>query len=153
MSIVDANVVCFQSTSIFPSWTSRVRSPSPAFKINNIQPSENSLCHFVPHSSSIHERRFKGFYRLDTLFQRRLCINIEIYIQGVSELICNDLRIHLFFPHQRRMRPPQYLEIDPFQSSLHQFGPNLPAPHAIFPNRRGQLLRRKEPCIGSAVWR
>src|SRR6267142_3388966 len=30
MVAVDAIGVCFQSTSKFPSWTSRVRSPSPA---------------------------------------------------------------------------------------------------------------------------
>jgi hypothetical protein len=30
MVAVDAIVVCFQSTPNFPSWTSRVRSPSPA---------------------------------------------------------------------------------------------------------------------------
>ena len=39
MNAVDAYVLYFQMTSKFPSWTSRVRSPSPALKINNLQPS------------------------------------------------------------------------------------------------------------------
>src|SRR5215469_16060528 len=38
MSDIDANVVYFQSTSIFPSWASRVRSPSPAFRSKHLQP-------------------------------------------------------------------------------------------------------------------
>ena len=39
MSTIDAIVLYFQSTRIFPSWTSPVRPRSPALKINNLQPS------------------------------------------------------------------------------------------------------------------
>jgi hypothetical protein len=40
---VDAIVVYFQSTVIFPSWTSRVRVPSPApFLFNHLQPAIRS---------------------------------------------------------------------------------------------------------------
>src|SRR5215831_4601190 len=36
MYAMDAEVLYLQLTSNFPSWTSRVRSPSPALKINNL---------------------------------------------------------------------------------------------------------------------
>ena len=39
MDAVDAYVLYLRNTPRFPSWTSRVRSPSPAFRINSLAPS------------------------------------------------------------------------------------------------------------------
>src|SRR5690242_9092774 len=43
MNALDAFVLSFQSTSDFPSWTSRVRSPSPALKVNGYKPSGDGI--------------------------------------------------------------------------------------------------------------
>jgi hypothetical protein len=44
MVAVDAVVVCIQSTPSFPSWTSRVRSPSPALVFKSLALAR--LCRF-----------------------------------------------------------------------------------------------------------
>jgi hypothetical protein len=64
MSAIDAIVLYFQSISVFPSWTSRVRSPSPAlivFKdLQELLPiSPVLLLHFCSNKKTIVAERQK----------------------------------------------------------------------------------------------
>src|SRR5437867_4885239 len=52
MVAVDAIVVCFQSTPNFPSWTSRVRSPSPALLLSV---SCLALVEFIPRKALLND--------------------------------------------------------------------------------------------------
>jgi hypothetical protein len=107
MVAVDAIVVYIQSTPNFPSWTSRVRSPSPALRIKKLEAihgfsvtaitalrdvveittfsrqDRNLIC---SSPSLIIHRRFQLAHRCELLSEAAHGVLVFIHIDGIAHL-------------------------------------------------------------------
>src|SRR5882724_1970634 len=121
-----------QSTTDFPSWTSRVRSPSPALLNQQLGKFASRFYPIITQlrGTSIHKGRSEDLNRLDSAFQRRFGVNVQIHVQGVSLLIRDNLWINAEPSHKGSMRPPHDVEIHPAKACLFEFWPNI-SPHRI----------------------
>jgi hypothetical protein len=101
MVAVDAIVVYIQSTPNFPSWTSRVRSPSPALQHQQLGSHSSRSYRKITALSgtSIHHRRFELLNRFDPAFECRFRIHIQIYVECVPLLVRNNFRIDVTIAH------------------------------------------------------
>src|SRR2546422_5218992 len=99
---VDAVILYFQLTSNFPSWTSRVRSPSPALNFQELPAFQIRVQPNAAHSLLVDQSRLERIYRIDSAFKRSLCIHVNVHVKRMSLLIGDELWIDLEFPHQRR---------------------------------------------------
>jgi Recombinase len=102
------------SLFLFPSWTSRVRSPSPApaFSITS-RSCFKSVLQNTPLSLE-----HGGFHAVQGFLadpKRGFAVDVEIHVHRVPELVCYDLWIKLQFSHQRRVSAPHHLEIHPVE--------------------------------------
>ena len=94
MVAVDAIVVCFQSTPNFPSWTSRVRSPSPALSFEQLSLGLNiSVLQNTPLSGL--DCNFELIDGSPAMAEIRDGIDVLIHIQRMPQLIGHELRIDL----------------------------------------------------------
>src|SRR5205809_2941989 len=109
------NAVCRQSTTDFPSWTSRVRSRSPAFSFEQLSLGLNiSVLRNTPLSGL--DCDFELVDRSAAMAKIRNGVDVLIYIQRMSQLIGHKLRIDLQLVHERRMCPPHHLKIHPAET-------------------------------------
>src|SRR2546425_6677567 len=89
MVAVDAIVVYIQSTPNFPSWTSRVRSPSPALSKQELTDS-GKLGVLQNTPLSISERLLKLVHRFLPQSEIRDCVHVLIHIERVPQLISDE---------------------------------------------------------------
>src|SRR2546425_12863938 len=123
MKTIGAVVLCFQLNANFPSWTSRVRSPSPAFQNHQLG---NSSSRFYPiitqlREPSIPQSRSERFTCIDSAFQRGFGVHVEIHVERMTLLIGDALRIHAELAHERCVRSAHHMKIAPSVSNRHQF--------------------------------
>ena len=148
MKPIGANVLCFQLNANFPSWTSRVRSPSPALKISELQRPFTALPNNYPVKQKLVDQcRFQLRHSINPAFHRSLRVHVQIHIERMALLIGDDFRINIKFTHQRRVSSTHHLEIHPAKPKIRQFRCDVTPPHVIFRERRLQCFRREEPLL------
>src|SRR5689334_851180 len=65
---VNADVVYYQTQPIFPSWTSRARSPSPALKSAGYRPQFQALIPFIPLTQNPLSSQSRTCSYMDSMF-------------------------------------------------------------------------------------
>src|SRR5438128_1058115 len=96
------------ATSSFPSWTSRVRVPSPAPFFNNLPAPTKTFTPITPLSSQ--DFSFELFDSFGPLLQIRFGIDVEIDSEAMAELVGYDLGIDSGLPRQAGVRPSHHLK-------------------------------------------
>ena len=115
MVAVDAIVVYIQSTPNFPSWTSRVRSPSPALSKQELtDTAQRAVLQNTP--LSILDCPLQHVHRFVSSSQVRNRVDILIHVECMPELIRDELWLDLELVHERRMRPAHHLKVHPVKS-------------------------------------
>src|SRR5690242_10462417 len=102
--------------SKFPSWTSRVRVPSPA-------PYSSTTCKQFPAGwrqlapKSIHsDSSFEFVHRRSAGLKPRFGVRILIDVHSVPHLLRPNLRIDLQLLQKRAVGPPHHLKVHPFEA-------------------------------------
>src|SRR2546425_5576307 len=98
INAIDAYVLYKQTRSRFPSWTSPVRSRSPALRFKSLRQPEKVLLQNAPLSDL--ERRFQNINCFLPPLQRHLRVDVLIHIERVAQLIGYRLRIDIQSFHQ-----------------------------------------------------
>ena len=102
----------FLKTTKFPSWTSpvRTRSPAPTFQsLASIQTTVGSnWLHLV-----YCEGRLQLVHRFAAALERSPGVDIFVYINGVPHLFGANLWIDIKLLHEAPVSPAHHLEIDP----------------------------------------
>jgi len=112
---MDAYVFYFQSKVSFPSWTSRVRSPSPALSFSrayNLRPKG------LPRFCRVHSQEPIPEFQLPGVESpRRLRVDVQVNLHIMAHQISHRLWIDPEFAHQGRERPTHHLRINPSESN------------------------------------
>jgi hypothetical protein len=152
MNVLNREVFDKQTTSIFPSWTSPVRSRSPAFKISNTQPYDIGC---IP------------MYPIRIQFTRDASSVPLPEVDSPGSFVCrhSDLRPKCGRADRQLLwgrRSPHALEknasVGALESSPLEFlrlklRQNVPPPDAVLPDGFVEFLRRKQPAARTGIRR
>src|SRR5690348_15157589 len=125
----------------FPSWTSRVRSPSPAPCFQVLGNNRKTLVTpFTPFSfqtspesrvSLLNHLGFEALHCFTLLLKIAMGIDLHAYSQAVPALVGGDLVVDLGFTGQTGVCPAKNLECGPLQSDSLQLRSHLPVPEIV----------------------
>src|SRR5690349_22202246 len=118
----------------FPSWTSPVRSRSPALSFQRLGSHSSRRYRKITALSgiSVDQRRFQLLNSFNPAFETRLGVDVQVPVEGMALLISDDFRVDVLIAHKRSMGPPQHLKVDPAQTDFFQLRADVPAPYVIF---------------------
>src|ERR1039457_7326044 len=130
----------------FPSWTSRVRVPSPAPCFQQLRRNQQlPSLHFTQLSGE--HSVFELFCRLGAPGQGGLCIHINRDTNAMPALVGCDLGIDPGVMAETGMGSAQHLKACPPQPDSFKAGLHVPAPHIVPPHRSEEHTSElQSPC-------
>ena len=153
MNAVDAMFFIYEIRPNSQAGRRRFDPGLPLLESFTCRPLSNICTPYVLHS--VDEYGFQSIHSLFLQLDGDFRIDIQIHINRMALLGCNQFWIDFQFIHQRRMGAPEHEEIDPIQADSLQSRTNVPPPDIVARQRFVELLRRKQPtrrsCIGQTL--
>src|ERR1039457_844539 len=130
----------------FPSWTSRVRVPSPAPCFQQLRRNQQlPSLHFTQLSGE--HSVFELFCRLGAPGQGGLGIDINRHTDTMPALVSRDFGIDPGVVAETGMASPKNLKGRPLQPDGSKPGLHVPTPDVVPPHGLGSILRSEDPCL------